>query len=102
MRSKPNRTTTQAPAWLQPEPFPPLSPEPHPCPAEEPVKRLLQQVALLSRKVEYLQTLLFKLMASQLRAGTLDPGIYDHLCCDQCRDELAALVEDGAVDRELN
>lgn len=105
-KKKPNNPTPfELPGWLresEPRPEPrntspfSLEAEPHPCPAQETIERLCQQVALLERKLAYLQTLLFKGMAAQISGGDLASSVWAWLDCDQCREELACLVEKAA------
>jgi hypothetical protein len=96
-------TKTVTPAWPQPpEPFPPTPEAPKPCSIQAPVEELNRQVLLLSRKVQYLQNVLFRMMAAELRAGNLDASAFHWLDCDQCRRELFELVEDGDTERTVN
>lgn len=91
------RTEAYIPVFMRPTKDQGASTQPsgHPCPAQETIKRLCQQVALLERKQAYLQTLLFKVMAAQISGGDLASSVYAWLDCDQCREELACLVEES-------
>jgi hypothetical protein len=102
-KSKRNSTLTM-PAWLhaaEPSLFqlpswPPAAPSTSmPCAAQAPVEELIQQVALVARKVDYLQTILFKVMAELIRSGNLDENVLTWLDCDLCKKELADLVSDS-------
>ncbi len=94
MKSRMNQQLKNNAPFETPQSF--REPEPHPCPAEAPVRELNNQVILLAHKVEHLQGILFKVVADMVRSGNLDQAVamtcFDN--CVECRAELQALAKE--------
>lgn len=81
------------PEPLNTGPFP-LEAEPHPCPAEGFIKELGNKVIGLSRQMDHIKLMHFRLVAELLRSGNLDQAALTWLDCDECRAEINALVDE--------
>ena len=73
--------------------------EPHPCPAQGFIEELGNKVISLSRQMDHIRVMHFRLVAELLRSWNLDQAALTWLDCDECRAELNALVDERQSER---
>lgn len=103
-KKKPNNPTPfELPGWLRESELRPeprntspfsLEAEPHPCPAEGFIKELDNKLTLVSRQLDHIRLMHFRLVAELLRSGKLDQAALAWVDCSECRAELNALVDE--------